>query len=265
MKGTSRWGESSARIASTSITAATSSSSRRWNPANPAVVQVSSAGATTRTPDASPRIHVRTTSHNSPASITPPSRRASGPIAPLTTEAKMAQATSARTSATRAKGGAGGGRERVGTGSQVAAPAGQPAQGDRGQDERQRVPHRLREHGGEGRREVPEQQVADDDARPQPDPAEEQHGQTQPRRRPERRDRAVEVSELQADLAGQVVRGGETSDGGYVQPGTAAPSPAQPRDPSAQVDTACSRPGYRHRPHDLPPTLFLSAGEVTGA
>src|SRR4051794_5003550 len=103
------------------------------------------------------------------------------------------------------------------------------------------------------------------DCRPHPDPAEEEHGETETRRRPERRDRAVEIRQLQADLAREVVRAGQTPDGSGVQRGAAVPSPAPPADPSAQANMACGRAGYGHRPHDLLPTLFLSAGEVTGA
>ena len=103
MYGTSRCGGSSASTTSTTSTIAPSTSSRRRMPFKPSVAHVSTAGATTRTPEASPSVHVRNTRPSSSAAITSPRRSAVGPNAALTSAASTAQATRATTSATRAR------------------------------------------------------------------------------------------------------------------------------------------------------------------
>ena len=160
-------------------------------PRRPAVAQVRINGATTSTPAASPSVQVRNTCPSSSAEITSPSRSDNGPNAALTTAATSAQATK---------------REHVGDPIQPAAPAREAAQEQRGDHERDGVPERLREHRPERRRVVAEQQIADHDRGPQADAVEEQHGEAETGRRPQRRHRAVEVGQLEADATGAVVR-----------------------------------------------------------
>ena len=182
---------------------AASKSSRRRMPANPIVTQVSSAGATTRTPAASPRIHVRTTLQSSPDSITPPRRRASGPIAPLITAASTAQATSARTSPTRARSPRPPVRRRSASAATTSATVFPTVCASTVANGVEKSPSRRSPITMPGHSRIP---------------TEEEHGQAEPRGRPERRDRAVEIRELEADLAGEVVRDGQQPDGAAYKP-----------------------------------------------
>ena len=79
-----------------------SASSRRPKPLSPVLAHVRIAGATTKTPAASPSVQVRKTRPSSSGAITSPKRSDSGPNAALTSAATNAHATSASTSATRA-------------------------------------------------------------------------------------------------------------------------------------------------------------------
>ena len=104
MNGTSRCGGSSARITSTSTTDGpleelAPAQSRRTRRSPRSAVPGPPPGRRTRR--RGPTCGRR--AQSSPDSITPPRRRASGPIAPLITAARTAQATSARTSPTRAR------------------------------------------------------------------------------------------------------------------------------------------------------------------
>ena len=158
--------------------------------------QVSSAGATTRTPAASPSDpRADDAPRARSASITSPRRSASGPIAPLITR---------RQDRARDE------REDVADAGEVAAPAGQAAQHQRGHHER----HACSRPSGRARwRTASRSRRAADRRSRSPGhrrtPYEEQHGQAEPRGRPERRDRAVEIRELEADPPGDVVQGGD--------------------------------------------------------
>jgi hypothetical protein len=70
-------------------------------PFKPDEAHVRSAGARTRTPEASPSVQVRKTRPNSSAAITSPRSSDVGPKAALTTAARNAHATRASTSNTR--------------------------------------------------------------------------------------------------------------------------------------------------------------------
>ena len=63
---------------------------------------------------------------------------------------------------------------------ELATPAGQAAQNQGRDHERQRVPHRLAEDGSERRRVIPEQEIADHNAGPEPNAIEKQHGKSNP-------------------------------------------------------------------------------------
>ena len=115
---------------------------------------------------------------------------------------------------------------------ELAPPAGQAAQ-DQGRDhERQRVPHRLAEDGPERCRVIPEPEVADHNARPEPSAIQEQHGKSKSRRRPQGRHRTVEIGKLEADPSRQVIADGNKRNGTPVEHDTAVPGPAQRREPS---------------------------------
>ena len=73
----------------------------------------------------------------------------------------------------------------------------QPTQQHGGHDDRERVPHRLPEDGARRRREVGQEQVADRDRRPETNPIQEQHRETQTRGGPQSRDCTIEVGELE--------------------------------------------------------------------
>ena len=125
---------------------------------------------------------------------------------------------------------------------ELASPAGQAAQ-DQGRDhERQRVPHRLAEDGPERRRVIPEPEVADHNARPEPSAIQKQHGKSEPRRRPQGRHRTVEIGKLEADPSRQVIAHGNQRNGNSVKHDTAVPGPAQRREP------ICARRGGAGQP-----------------
>ena len=198
---------------------------------------MSSAGATTRTPAASPSVQVRKTLPSSSAGITSPSRSDSGPNAALTTAATSAHPTRASTSKTRSSAG---------------PPTRQPAQQRGRHHQRERVADRLTDDGAERRRVVPQPQVADHDPGPQAKAVQEQHRQAQPGGRPQRGHRPVQVRELEADPPGEVVRHRNTRDGEHVQHQRARPRPPELDDPAAAVDRA----GDGRCIHGLAASLF---------
>ena len=157
---------------------------------------------------------------------------------------------------------------------ELAPPAGQAAQ-DQGRDhERQRVPHRLAEDGPERRRVIPEPEIADDDARPEPNAIQKQHGKSESRRRPQGRHRTVEIGKLEADPSRQVIAHGNQRNGNSVKHDTAVPGPAQRRKPSAHAVVAPVSPRSKRCRHALlepslilpdrprQPTSLRSAGQV---
>ena len=95
---------------------------------------------------------------------------------------------------------------------QARARADQAAQDQGGDDHLERVADRLAEHRAHRRGVVADQEVADDDAGPQPRPVEHERGDPDPDRRPQRRDRAVQVRQPQPDLRGGVVQRREEAD-----------------------------------------------------
>ena len=140
---------------------------------------------------------------------------------------------------------------------ELAPPAGQAAQ-DQGRDhERQRVPHRLAEDGPERRRVVPEQEIADHDARPEPNAIQKQHGKSEPRRRPQGRHRTVEIGKLEADPSRQVIGHGNQRNGTSVKHDTAVPGPAQRREPSAHAVAAPVSASSKRCRHALGPSLIV--------
>jgi hypothetical protein len=114
----------------------------------------------------------------------------------------------------------------------------QPAQQQGGEHDRQRVADGLPENGAERRREVAEQQIADHDPRPQPHAVQEQDGEPEARGRPHGRDGSVEVGQLQADPAGEVVGGRHERHLQRVQAQRPVSGPAQRLDPAAGVAEA---------------------------
>ena len=106
---------------------------------------------------------------------------------------------------------------------ELAPPAGQAAQDQRRDDERQSVPHRLAQHGPERGRVIPQPEIADHNPRPEPNAIQKQHGKSEPRRRPQRRHRTVEIGKLEADPSGQVITHGNQRNGASVQHDTAVP------------------------------------------
>ena len=167
----------------------------------PATAHVSSAGATTSTPAVSPSVQVRKTR------------------AELVGRDHAAEAQRRRPEGgadDRRDERAGDEGEHVGHAIELSAPAGQPAQQQGGDDDRHRVSDGLGEHRAEWRREVAEKEVADHDARHQPRAVEEEDGETQAGRRPQRRDRAVEIRELQPELSREVVGERDEPDRDHV-------------------------------------------------
>ena len=143
---------------------------------------------------------------------------------------------------------------------QFAPPARQPAQQQRSNDKRERVPDRLGHNRPQRRREVPKQQIADHDSGPEPNPTQKQHGQAEPGRRPKRRDRAIEIGQFEADPSRQVVGQREQRHRAHVQRQTPAPRPAQRHDPLAHVAAVSHRTGDRRYAHALEPSLIPPAG-----
>jgi hypothetical protein len=133
---------------------------------------------------------------------------------------------------------------------QLAPPARQAAQQQRRDHERQRVPDRLTEDRSKRRRIVPEQEIADHDARPQPNAVQEQHGEAQARRRPQGRHRTVEIGELEADPSRQVIAQREQRNGTSVEHDTAVPGRAPHRDRSAHAVAALVRASSKRCRHD---------------
>ena len=191
-------------------------------------------GATTRTPDASPSVHVRKTRPSSSAAITSPRRSDIGPNAALTMAATNAQATRASTSNTRSSSPRPPVRRRNTRAAITSASV---------------FPTVWPSDGPERRRKVPEQEIADHDARPQPNAVQEQHGEAHARRRPQGRHRTVEIGELEADPSRQVIGPGEQRDGTSVQHDAAVPGPAQRRDPSAHAVAALVRASSKRCRH----------------
>jgi hypothetical protein len=71
--------------------------------------------------------------------------------------------------------------------------------------------------------EVRDCEVADDDAGPQPRAEKRQRRDADADRRPERRDGAVQIGQLEPDLAGRVVRGRQDQDRQRVARGVVDP------------------------------------------
>ena len=142
---------------------------------------------------------------------------------------------------------------------ELAPPAGNAAQDQGGNNQRQRVPHRLPEDGPERRRVIPEPEVANDDARPEPNAIQKQHGKSESRRRPQSRHRTVEIGKLEADPSRQVVADGHQSDGNSVEHDTAVPCPVQRREPSAHAVAAPVSPSSKRCRDALPrrPSLIV--------
>ena len=159
-------------------------------PLRPAVAHVRMNGATTSTPQASPSVQVRNTSPElvSRDHVAQPQRQ------------RPERGTDHRRDQRAGEQG-----EHVGDPIQPAAPTREAAQEQRGGHERDGVPERLGEHRPQRRRVVAEKQIADHDRGPQADAVEEQHGEAEAGRRPQRRHRAVEVGQLEADATGAVV------------------------------------------------------------
>ena len=103
-------------------------------------------------------------------------------------------------------------REDVAHPFQAGPTADQAAQEHGRDDHLERVADRLAEHRSQRRGEVRDQEVADDDAGPQPRPVEHEGGDPDPDRRPQRRHRAVQVRQPQADLRGCVVHRRQEAD-----------------------------------------------------
>ena len=183
-------------------------------PRTPLAAQVSTTGATTRTPQKSLSDQVRKTRPNSSAGMTSPRRSEVGPNAALTSATAAAHSTSASTSRVRSM------RPHF-----MPTP---PQQDDAG-DQRERVADRLAGDRAERLREVGEQEVADHDAGPEPDAVQEQDGEAEPGGRPEGRDGAVQVGELEPEPAGEVVGRGHQSDRAEVHDDGAAIAAKQPR------------------------------------
>ena len=121
--------------------------------------------------------------------------------------------------------------EHVGDPIQPATPTREAAQEQRGDHDRDGVPERLGEHRPERRRVVAEEQIADHDRGPQADAVEEQHGEAEAGRRPQRRHRAVEVGQLEADATGAVVRERHERDREHIEHRPRVLSAAQGIDP----------------------------------
>ena len=96
--------------------------------------------------------------------------------------------------------------EHVGDPVEPTAATRQPAQEQSRDHERHGVPDRLREHRPQRGGEVAECQITDHDRRPQAHAIEEQHGEAETGRRPQGGHRAIQVGQLEADAAGDVVR-----------------------------------------------------------
>ena len=96
--------------------------------------------------------------------------------------------------------------------------AGQPPQQHRRHDDLERVADGLPQHRAERAREVGDEQVADHDARPQARAEQDERGDADADRRPQRGHRPVEVRQAQADLRRPVVEPGERDHRADIQP-----------------------------------------------
>ena len=141
--------------------------SRRRMPRSPLLAHVRITGATTSTPHAS---------LERPGPEDPPELVGRDHAAQPQRERPERRADERRDQRARDEG------QHVRDPLQIAAPAGEAPQQQRGGHDGDRVPDRLGEHGAERRREVAEEQVADHHRGPQPDPVEEQDGQAEARR-----------------------------------------------------------------------------------
>jgi hypothetical protein len=94
----------------------------------------------------------------------------------------------------------------------------QPPQQQRGHDDLERVADGLPHHRPERAGVVGGEQVADHDARPQPRAEQDERGDADADRRPQRGHRPVEVRQAQADLGRPVVERGEGDHRADVQP-----------------------------------------------
>ena len=215
--GTSRWEGSSASSTRVVSSAAPSTAFQRENPRSPRVAQVRISGVTTsapgevREPPRPPHLGVLVRGDDVPEA----QRRGS--------EAGADQ---------RPHRGRRDQREHVAHALEARPAADQAAQEDRRDDHLERVAQGLAGHRAQRRREVRDQQIADDDAGPQPRPVEHQRRDPHAHRRPQGGHRAVQVGETQPDLCGDVVHARQETD----------------RDaPEQQPSTACGAPGREAR------------------
>ena len=146
---------------------------------------------------------------------------------------------------------------------ELAPPAGQAAQHQGRDHERQRVPHRLAEDGPQRRRVIPEPEVADDNPRPEPSAIQKQHGKSESRRRPQSRHRTVEIGKLEADPSRQVIAHRNQRNGNSVKHDTAVPGPAQRRKPSVHAVVVLVSPRSKRCRHALPRAESNRAGPAT--
>ena len=113
----------------------------------------------------------------------------------------------------------------------------------------------------ERRRVVAEEEVADDDRRPQPDSVEEEDGQADSGGRPQRRDRAVEVGELEADAAGEVVRERDDSERRDVAAGIRSADETYAHGPRAESSRA-RQPGSTSPVREVPGRVDAVVGDL---
>ena len=174
--------------------------------------QASATGSTTRAPAKSPSHHVRQTSGAAPVAITEPRRSDSVPTVALTAAPAAIAVTMPR--------------EAPDAGQRRAA-RDQPPHQQRRDQHLEEIAERLAHRGAEGqRRVVVDQEVADQHARPQTDPAEVQEGDGDPDRQPDDGgDRTGEL-EGEADLGGDVVRDRQRQDLSQVATAKAGPAGA---------------------------------------
>ncbi len=141
--------------------------------------------------------------------------------------------------------------EHIGDPIQPATPAREAAQEQRGDHDRDGVPERLGEHRPQRRRVVGQQQIADHDRGPQADAVEEQYGEAETGRRPQRRHRAVEVGQLEADATCAVVRERHDRDREHVERWPRVLSAAQGIDPLTHRGAAGAESAWGRCAHGL--------------
>ena len=149
--------------------------------------------------------------------------------------------------------------EYVGDPLQPATSTREAAQQQRGNHECDGVPERLGQHRPQWRRVVAEEQIADHDRGPQADAVEEQHGEAEAGRRPQRRHRAVEVGQLETDPPGDVVQERHERDREHIEPRPRAIPVAEGIDPLPHRRAA--RPGCL--PARAHPPMKAPAGAVS--